>query len=606
MCYLSKGKCTTLGKNIRRILGFFVLTIGLVSALSLVNQKQEIRKKATGNTSVFVVTEDATRGHVSIENDAIALTWQYGYIAEEGYNQGGGNIYAYYDKRVDPTKQYNLVGVMTGGTGGTGPTQAGRGGLGSTKVYMTDAADQYDQLGIFDNARSSGTLVSKWYEINPTTGDFTVFFEINVGRQVLNDPNFRREAGVSYSIEKSWRVTRKGVVYLTYRWFYKASGYTSEPAYNFSFNRSLDWQSASWYSHYGTDEGCRVLGDGNSCPNEWSGVGSLEGQGNLDIGTGHGLFYELSRSASGRIPSIRLEMDNGGKGFDGGGLYQHGVGLWRVPWETSGEFSSYRTGAYGHTFRWFGWWGGANGRIAKEKGRYKYIQAGTTWTDTIRIYSESVLSATEPPSVSTPVPAQSPTPSTVPSPTGVGGANPRGVIGQPRESFECSIEGWAIDNDAPNSSVLVKLYDSEANYLIDRPFAQPLASIDRSDLCNLAAGQTDCKHGYRLSLEDIKANYPDLLSSDHTLYIKAVNIGPGQDSILTNSGQKILRPAGCARQIGDASGDFSTGIQDYTCLKGDFFKTSAYTCLYSDLNLDSRVGLLDLNKFISKFVKYFF
>jgi hypothetical protein len=140
------------------------------------------------------------------------------------------------------------VGIMTGGDGGSGPAQAGRGGLGATRVYVVDSATQYDQVGVADNNVAGGRLLTKSYLLQPNN-TFFVSFIYNVGK---NGVPF-------YQIGKDWSVSGNGVISLRYRWTFQRNGYVNEPAYNFSFNRDLDWRNASWFPMIGVKRAVAIL-----------------------------------------------------------------------------------------------------------------------------------------------------------------------------------------------------------------------------------------------------------------------------------------------------------------------------------------------------------
>ena len=218
-----------------------ILLVSTIFALFVTSSFFQTNKlpAATGSETTFIVNEDSSKGHITVENRLISVTWKYKYLPEENFNQGGGNIYELYDKRVDPGKNFNLVGIAPGGDGGSAPPQAGRGGLGATKTYYVEGPGQSEQVASSDNAVGAGTLISKSWRVN-ASGDFEADFTVDVKS---------RQDRLVYTIRKHWVLTQKGLITLKYNWEYKADGYTNEASYNFDFNRHLSWQSEAWLSH---------------------------------------------------------------------------------------------------------------------------------------------------------------------------------------------------------------------------------------------------------------------------------------------------------------------------------------------------------------------
>jgi hypothetical protein len=299
-------------------------------------------------------------------------------LPREGNNRSGGSLYGLWDKARDPACSLNLIQSLRAGgqlSGYSTPSRAGVGGFGATKVYVLGDPVAISEIGL------RGTLVHHSVGVDAAGklhADFTF---------VVSCPGHTPR----YQVTKQWTVTRSGTVGLRVQWLWLATTAADDPCYNFAVSRNGGWRRVGWYSHNGT--ACLGWGrDGWSNPNnQWTYDKTLATEGDRDYPTYHAQQVTFDKSPSARPLTIAIGVGRGG--YESSGLFGLGWRTWSswnathlgLPpsWQITGEFSNYRTAAYGHEVRWGAWYSDDGGRLTQPDmpSRYQLIRAGTSWSD---------------------------------------------------------------------------------------------------------------------------------------------------------------------------------------------------------------------------------
>src|SRR5215213_9342083 len=87
----------------------------------------------TPSANGFTINHDQNRGRIYLESSVLKLEFGYKAEAQTYYNQSGGDLYQYFDKRFDPNT--NIIALWDSGSGGTGGYASGAGGIGSTQIF---------------------------------------------------------------------------------------------------------------------------------------------------------------------------------------------------------------------------------------------------------------------------------------------------------------------------------------------------------------------------------------------------------------------------------------------------------------------------------------
>ncbi|MHB1270921.1 MAG: fibronectin type III domain-containing protein [Thermoleophilia bacterium] len=345
---------------------FYVLLLGALLSVILLYPSNFFSIGQAQAAPGFTIADDASRGYVTAENDVVKVVWHYKTLPSEYNNRGGGNIYELYDKRTDPQAQRNMVAIVDYGTSGTGPARAGHGGLGSTYVYEWGSGAAYADNGHL------GTLVAKNSYIDPSgNAVFEASFVIRSAMAPYAD---------DYRVDKKWVVYSNGQIKLSLSMQFLRSFDATEPTYNFAFSRDYGWTTASSFGHHWEPDKCGGTGsDGNSNVHNLETVyNNIERSSDVDNQLLHSEKFGLYGQTNG--DSIWIRMDNGGRGFENGGLFGLGTSLWGTTEDPTIEYSNFSQLAYGHALRFYAWWGGE-----RTSDRYKRVQAGTAWSDTVWI-----------------------------------------------------------------------------------------------------------------------------------------------------------------------------------------------------------------------------
>ncbi len=350
---------------------------------------------ATGGNG-FVFSDDTSAKKLTLENANLKIVWHYGYQRTEFNNRGGGNIYELYDKRTDPQAVRNLVGNIDYGTGSTGPPLIGIGGLGSTYLYGAGLGNP----ATGDNGHFARLVDGSMSYYVDADGNAVFTAAYIVRKWVLP---YSPDSPDNYRVDKKWTVYPEGqikyeVKVTLLRDFTAPDPGIAEPYYGFVFSRDYGWTKAAAWRHDRHDVTRR-----GPCQNTGSDGYANSANGFLtfnDIDSndhaisdrnyslGHTQYFTLYGQQNG--VSVRVKMDNGGKGFENGGLFAFGSEKWGgLAENVTSEFSnanllptqaSYGLGR-GYSIHWYGWWGGG----APPPERYRTAHAGESWSDTFSI-----------------------------------------------------------------------------------------------------------------------------------------------------------------------------------------------------------------------------
>jgi hypothetical protein len=311
-------------------------------------------------TSPFVVTDDGA--HITAENNVVKVIFHYKALSSEYSNRSGGSIYALFDKATDPGCLKNLVQVIAYGSGGSTPSHAGIGGFGSTKAHASMTKPTSSVSATSDN----GTKGVLKYKSVSQYADGTVH------------ASFTYNVGAFYSVHKVWTVRPTGLISLTVTYTMLVDHWTDDPNMNFMVSRDYGFRRIGWYGHDWTATQCTGVGSNGwlDPANKWTYQAVGPTDADKDVGTKHVQQYQADGAQSG----VSLLIATGPGGYESSGLFAFGFAEWGSVGQITGEFSNYRTAAYGHALRWGSWYA-SNGAVA----RFKFVKAGVSWTDNYSI-----------------------------------------------------------------------------------------------------------------------------------------------------------------------------------------------------------------------------
>ncbi len=326
-------------------------------------------EKADATPSPLVISEDSVNGRVTVEGDTVKAVWHYKALPSENYNQGGGNLYELYYKPMDPSEGRNLVSFTNYGNPNSTTIWAGIGGVGGTDIYADDSAPGADQSNGFadlisDN-NASGTVVSH-SAYTDGQGDAVLNFVINVHNQSTGKD--------WYSVSKTWTVEPSGAIHEAETWTIINSGYFAEPALRSGWSYYVGWDRFSKYGRnwYDPNNATYLLGHDN-IENETAQSWDILNAFHADW---------VAFTGSPIAPTVKMTADNNGQGFRGSGLYKLSVQVWGSGSQAIAEQCSELGGVTGaQEINWMAWWGGN----PPEGNRYKWLSAGTSWSDSYRI-----------------------------------------------------------------------------------------------------------------------------------------------------------------------------------------------------------------------------
>ncbi|MHB1389869.1 MAG: hypothetical protein ACYCXF_01345 [Thermoleophilia bacterium] len=345
----------------------------MVGVLPLMILIQGASASAVGPGNNFSFTLDALYGHVTVENDTLKVVWHDRITSAEFNNRGGGSIYELYDKRTDPMMQHNLVALNNTGENETTPNMPGIGGLGATHIWELGRS-----VSASDNARFSRLIGETHYIDNDGNAVFQASFIVKSSlQQYLANESTRPD---NYRVDKTWTVFPNGQIKLDITMGILRNIMAAEPAYDFSFSHDYGWTTAGslghkWDWRCGGDHSDGV----NNTNNYQTTIANINSTPDYDNQLLHSEFFSLYGRSGGS--AVRVKMDNGGKGFENGGLFDLGNRIWGNTNNPTIEYSNYSQQAYGHTLRYFAWWGGS----PPPDSRHKLLTAGTTWSDSVWI-----------------------------------------------------------------------------------------------------------------------------------------------------------------------------------------------------------------------------
>jgi len=332
---------------------------------------------ATQAATPFSYGDNPVTGKVVASNDRVKLVWGYKPLPSEGNNRSGGSLYGLWDKSRDPSCSRNLIQTLTTSDPMSGywtPSRAGIGGFGATKVYVQGSPNAISEIGL------RGSLLDHSVRFD-AAGNLRVGFTFGVSD---------RELGPTYQITKQWTVTPGGTINLRATWLWLTTTAANDPCCNFAVSRNRGWQRVGWYSHYWT--ACLgVHTDGWGNPNQWTYDPTLAAEDDCDYPTYHAQKVTFDKSPSAGPLTIAIGAGRGG--YESSGLFGLGWEIW-YDWDAShggmppaeqitGEFSNYRTAAFGHEVRWGAWYSDDGGRLTPPymPSRFQLVHAGTTWDD---------------------------------------------------------------------------------------------------------------------------------------------------------------------------------------------------------------------------------
>lgn len=357
---------------------FFLTAASVLVACMLLISLSEVEQAEA--SSSLNISEDEANGRITVENDKVKTVWHYKTLRSESNNQSGGNLYELYDKQTDPLLLRNLVSFHSSPYWGNGRTYLwiAVGGIGSTGVYATNelpwSGGNYSFDDLISDNNLSGELQSQHAEIDDA-GNAVISFRYKVKSQSTQSKH-RPSNGYWYEVEKKWIVEPNGLIKLSVTRTILSNGYFSEPAIrmNWSGESSVGWNR---YVKYGRDW------SRPDNPLYYRNISDLsEEDGNC--WNNFNRFHPdwIAMTGSEIAPSVKVIADNNGLGFTGSGSYNLGKSIWGRGAGSSLEQCSYRrqqVSSYG--IGWYAWWGGN----PPAEDRYKFMAAGTSWTDTFKI-----------------------------------------------------------------------------------------------------------------------------------------------------------------------------------------------------------------------------
>jgi hypothetical protein len=359
------------------IFGLAYLNVVLIQDYeSLKHSKRDVNAQGT-----FNISEDEAKGKITVENENIKAVWNYKILPEEYNNRGGGNIYELYDKRTDSQSALNLVGVNNYGGAGTHNALTGIGGLGVTGLY--------DNLGkpLTGDNGSYARLVSKDYQVE---GDKVIVkFEYIVKSNTVKDGSGKLLD--DYLLIKEWDFS-KDIVTLHAKATMLRDARVSEPRISFNFKRDY-WEKAEIFGHdmLWPKQDCQGPNtDGFGNPKNTTTTWDLNDSTQNDkcYSTRHAEKLTLD----GKRSNVVLTIENGGRGFESGGMFNYGYNLWGT--KDNNMATEFVLGVCGRgtvdpnfpdssevpgaiDLHWFPWWGGS----PPADTRYKDVKSGDVLID---------------------------------------------------------------------------------------------------------------------------------------------------------------------------------------------------------------------------------
>ncbi|HEX8226354.1 MAG TPA: hypothetical protein VF572_00635 [Candidatus Saccharimonadales bacterium] len=332
--------------------------------------------------TAFTVGHDADRGRINVENDVLRL--EFGYKSEPAThgNQGGGNLYHYYDKRFAPTA--DIVATWEGGSPQTRSYASGVGGIGSVQAYAAPSGSAVggSTYALSDNARDAVTTLRSMGTL--PDGSLQIVFDVSVSN---TDWTPRYEW---FTVVKTWRIYPTGQIAVKQDWTVKKSGVWSEPGSRHQI--STQFKQISRWGHVWADAVSGVPGT-NSRLNpanrwyQWSPDPASLQECNAPDGSGgsqDAVHADYNRFSGGTSYDFWIWPDNGGKGFEGLGSYKAGYEAFgnRSAGVTTNEICHHNRNSVGdgidaYSLGPVAWWGGAGATA----DRYKTVAAGQTWSD---------------------------------------------------------------------------------------------------------------------------------------------------------------------------------------------------------------------------------
>jgi hypothetical protein len=331
---------------------------------------------AQRSSATFKVVDDPATGKITAQNDVIKVVWGYKPLPNERNNRSGGSIYGLWDKTRDPDCRHNLVQLIQWGSGYSTASHAGIGGFGATKAYIDNSSTAISENGL------GGKLTSKDVHTD-ARGAVHVDVTFRVSAPTERVPR--------YEITKRWTVDSSGVVRLTATWRWLVHSLVDDPNYDFAVSRERGWTRVGWFTHGAQD--CRGVGsDGWANPaNRWYYDTKLATENDDDYGTMHVQKYTFDGSSLAAPLTIAIGVHRGG--YESSGLFGIGAKTWASVsgvdplMQVTGEFSNYRSAAFGHEVRWGAWYSDDGGSLTPPGAptRYRSISASTTWSDDFTI-----------------------------------------------------------------------------------------------------------------------------------------------------------------------------------------------------------------------------
>lgn len=361
---------------------------GLVAAVLMLALTAWYAPAPSHAATKFKVAHDTFQGRIRVENDVLKLEFGYKGDSRTFRNQGGGNLYRYYDKRFSATR--NIVRVWWGGSDRTKAFASGAGGIGSTQIYAVPRVDQVGgasyKYALADNARDAAVTARPTIR-TAAAGQLEIVFDLVVSNRDWS-PSYRW-----YSVRKVWRISPTGRISLQQQWKILKTGYFSEPA-----TRQQITTAFTTVSRWGHDWSDSVSGKPgtNSRRNSanrwyrWTPRPSSVQECNAPDGSGgsqDAIHADYNRFSGGVGYDFWFWPDNGGRGFEGLGQYEVGFNAFgRSEGSTANEIchhnrKSIGDGADAYNLGILGWWGGDGAT----RDRYKVLKAGTTWTDSFQM-----------------------------------------------------------------------------------------------------------------------------------------------------------------------------------------------------------------------------
>lgn len=364
---------------------YLAITVSIaLLAAGLILGGNSLTDRAIATPGSISINEDPSKGQITVETDDIKAVWHYTARPAESNNQGGGNLYELYYKPMDAGTQRNLISFVSSpgwGNGSSGNIWPGVGGIGGTNLYATNQAPSTNATNSFSDIITDinlGADLQNYSAVVDGSGNAVLTFSYKVRSQSSNPAN-RAASGYWYRVDKKWTVEPLGAIRYELRWTILNDGYFSEPGVKANMSYNVGWDRYAKYGHDWTN---------SQGPSYLLGMAGIAGE-TVECWNSLNQFHAdwIALTGSDIAPTVKLSADNGGRGFDGGGMYETGVRVWGSEANPTVEQCTIASpaGSLGtvgaHGIAWFGWWGGnpPNG------SRYARLQSGTTWVDSFSI-----------------------------------------------------------------------------------------------------------------------------------------------------------------------------------------------------------------------------